>query len=164
MIDFIVIAVLLVSLLIGLFRGFVSEVLSLASWTVSLWAAYAHARGGADYFAPYIAQSSLRLVAAFIAIFLLTLIVVSFIGHVIRRFVLFGGVGGIDRTLGMLFGLTRGVVIVGLFVLVSSLMGLNAEVWWQQSHLLGYFEPAARGLVALLPPEWTAYFSVNGGV
>ncbi|MGR3984179.1 MAG: CvpA family protein [Gammaproteobacteria bacterium] len=164
MIDLLVILTLLVSLLIGLFRGFVSEVLSLASWTISLWVAYAHARAGAVHFEPYFEQSSLRLIAAFVAIFLLTLVVVSFIGHVIRRFVLFGGVGGIDRSLGMLFGLTRGVVIVGLFVLASNLTGLSAQAWWQKSLLLGYFVPAANGLVALLPPEWAAYFPVRDGV
>lgn len=158
LLDLIIIFVLLISLLIGLFRGFVSEVLSLVAWVLSLWAAYAHAPAAAALFAAYISQQLLQLIAGFTAIFLLTLIATSFAGHVVRRFVLFGGVGGIDRSLGMLFGVARGVALIAIFILAAHFAGMSAQAWWRQSLLLAYFMPAADGLLALLPADIAHYF------
>lgn len=163
MVDIAIIAIILVSLAVGMFRGFIREVLSLASWIVALWAAYVYARVGGVYLEPYIPQLPLRIVAAFAGIFVVVLVAASFLGYLLSRLLPLSGISGIDRSLGMLFGVARGVIVVGLLLLGAIFMDMTAQHWWQKSLLVHYFTPVADGLRALMPPDLAAYFRPKGG-
>jgi membrane protein required for colicin V production len=163
-VDIAIIAIIVVSLVIGLFRGFIREVLSLASWIAALWIAYAYATFGASYLEPYIDQPPLRVVVAFAAIFIVVLIVASILSYLLYRLLSISGVTGVDRSLGLLFGVVRGVVIVAIFILLAIFMDMATQPWWQESLLVDYFSPITDMLRSLMPEDLVIYFEPKGGL
>ncbi len=162
--DFAISAIMLISLLVGLFRGFIREVMSLAAWIAALWAAYAFAQTGGAYLEPYIQQSSLRIVAAFAIIFVFALIAASLLGHLLGRVLTVSGIGGVDRSLGLLFGAGRGVVVVAALILTAIFMDIATQPWWHKSVLVNYFNPAADLLRSLMPQDLAVYFQPKEGI
>lgn len=152
--DIVILAVLLVSMLLGLLRGFVKEVFSLANWTLALLLAYGlHAPFGAVLPMGAAASPALRSTLAALLIFFATLIVGGLIGAAAYKLVRVSGLSGTDRTLGSIFGLGRGAVIVlALLALLPGLSAdnpMNEQAWWQASALIPLFlsvEPWAAAL------------------
>jgi len=160
-VDIVIIAIVLISLLIGLFRGFIREVLSLLSWVVSLWIAYTYATLGAVYLEPYIDQPPLRVVAAFAGIFIVALILISIVSYLVYRLLSITGISGVDRSLGTLFGVVRGIVIVAVFILGAAFMDFTSQPWWQDSLLVNYFLPVSEFIRSLLPADLADYVKLK---
>lgn len=142
-IDYIILGAFLVSVIVGLFRGFFREALSLLTWVVALWVTleYAH------LMEPLLASVSspvLRLWATRLLTFLLVLIAGGLLNHLIAVLVTRSGLSGTDRVLGMVFGAARGLLVVGIMVVIFRLMGLEREPWWQESRLVAFVEPVAE--------------------
>lgn len=163
-VDLAIIFIVFFSLIIGLFRGFVREVLSLASWIVALWAAYRYAQAGAFFLATYIEQAPLRVGAAFAIIFVAVLLAASFLGNLLCRLLALGGVGGVDRSLGLLFGVGRGALIVGALILIAIFTDVATQPWWQRSLLVDHFTPVVDLLRSLMPPSQATHFQPSGGL
>ena len=157
LVDIAIIVILIVSLLVGLFRGFIREILSLCSWLASLWLAYTYATWGAAYLEPYIDQPPLRIVVAFAGIFVVCLILISIVSYLIYRFLAVTGITGVDRSLGTLFGFVRGVVIVAFLILCATFMDFTSQTWWQDSMLVQYFDPVTEFIRSLLPNDLADY-------
>lgn len=139
--DWLILAVLVVSSLISLKRGFVKEALSLAIWLFAFMIAVWFASAVAPRLAPWIEQPSLRQLAAFAALFIGTLIAGSMIGYLVSGLVKATGLSGTDRFLGVLFGFVRGLVIVMAFVIYApELVDFTQDSWWQQSILIPFFQ------------------------
>lgn len=156
-VDIVIIATVIVSLLVGLYRGFIREVLSLLSWMVALWVAYRFAEVGAVFLESFIDQPAVRVVMSFAAIFVLCLLALSVLSYLIHRSMAFSAVAGVDRHLGMLFGILRGVIIVALMIMVATFMDFASQPWWKDSLLAGYFDPVVSLIRDLLPPEIAQY-------
>lgn len=152
-VDIIIIVVLLISTLIGVFRGFIRETLSLASWIIAFYVAWIFAQEGAVYLEPYLKQVALRVPAAFAVIFLVVLIATSIISYLLYRLLAIAGISGMDRTLGAVFGITRGVILVSVLILAAVYMDFAAQPWWQGSKLVVYFTPVTDILLSLMPPD-----------
>jgi membrane protein required for colicin V production len=116
--DIIVVTIIGLSALFGFIRGFLREVLSIGAWILAGLATYF----GLPYLRPfalkYISHELIADVATGIAIFLVVLVVASVISHVITRSVRESSLGALDRSLGILFGLVRGAVIVSVALLI----------------------------------------------
>ena len=157
MVDIAILVVLAVSLLIGLFRGFIREILSLFSWLGAMWIAYHFATEAATYLEPYIDQPPLRVVVGFAGIFITALISFSIISYLLYRLLSIAGVSGIDRSLGSLFGLIRGLVIVAVLILAANFMDFASQPWWKDSLLVVYFDPITEFIRSLLPADIAEY-------
>jgi membrane protein required for colicin V production len=153
LVDIAIIVILLISTLIGVFRGFIREVLSLASWLVALYIAWTFASLGAGYLEPYISQPPLRVVAAFAAIFIVVLILASIISYLLYRLFAIAGISGVDRSLGTLFGIARGVVVVAILILAAVYMDFATQPWWREAMLVGYFTPVTDFILSLMPMD-----------
>jgi membrane protein required for colicin V production len=116
--DIIVVTIIGLSALFGFVRGFLREVLSIGAWIVAGLATYF----GLPYLRPfalqYISHELIADVATGVAIFLVVLVVASVISHVITRSVRESALGPLDRSLGILFGIARGAVIVSVALLI----------------------------------------------
>ncbi len=156
-VDIAILAIILVSLSIGLVRGFIREVLSLFSWLAAVWIAWTYAAIGAGYLENHITQLPFRVVIAFAGIFLVSLILFSIVSHLLYRLLAVAGISGIDRSLGFLFGLFRGVVIVALLIIAATFMDFTSKIWWQESLLVDYFDPALEWIRTLLPADLADY-------
>jgi membrane protein required for colicin V production len=157
--DYAILAIIGVSALISVWRGLLREVLSLLAWILAILVAMTFMRPLADLLTPYIAVASARLIIAFMALFIATLLCGAIINFIIAKLVMSSGLSGTDRMLGIVFGIARGALVVGVLVLMAGLTPLPQDPWWEQSVLLGRFEAMALWLRSYLPPEVAAYFT-----
>ena len=130
--DIVIVIIILVSALIGLVRGLLKEVLSLASWFAAFILALYFSPTFAEYLTDTVADAGIRLVVSFAGVFVATLIVGGIIQWVLRKLVDSTGLSGTDRFLGFLFGSARGalVCIIGL-VLIRPYA--ESSDWWEAS-------------------------------
>lgn len=156
-VDIAIFAIVVVSIVIGIARGFIREMLSLFSWLGALWIAYTNATLGAVYLEPYISQPPFRVVIAFAGIFIVALILFSIVSHILYRLLAIAGISGVDRSLGMLFGLLRGVVIVALLIIAATFMDFTSQSWWQEAILVSYFAPVVELIHAISPADIAGY-------
>ncbi|EQD48874.1 cvpA family protein [mine drainage metagenome] len=155
--DYAIVAVIAISVLLGLWRGLIAEVLALAVWVAALWAAWQFGERVSAYMPAALREPSARLFAAWALIFVLVLIIGAVLGWLLRMLVQGTGLSGTDRMLGMLFGAARGVLIVTLGVLLLGMTPFPRDPWWRQSALIPGFQRAAEVLQARLPPGVARY-------
>ncbi|MEJ2644160.1 MAG: CvpA family protein [Gammaproteobacteria bacterium] len=155
-VDYGILAVIGVSALVSLLRGFVREAFSLASWVAALWVALAFFEPLSGALVHWISIPSLRLGAAFAVLFLVVLLLGALIGYLAGQLVQKTGLTGTDRVLGMVFGLGRGMIIVAVLVLLAGLTAMPRDPWWSQSQLLPHFQHLALWLRGFLPADIAA--------
>jgi membrane protein required for colicin V production len=156
--DYLIVIVIALSMLIGLWRGLLREVISLATWIAAFAIAFLFAEDGATHLMPYIDVPSLRAAVAFGGLFLATLLLGGLVGILASYLVDYTGLTGTDRVLGMVFGLGRGVIVIAILVLAAGLTPMPRDPWWQQSLLVPHFQDTALWLRGLLPPDLAQNF------
>lgn len=144
-------AVLGLSLLLGLWRGFIREVFSLAGWIAALGAAALFAPDAAAVLPTAVASPVVRNVIAFLVIFIVVLLACAFAGILLSKAFRAAGLGLPDRVLGGVFGFARGALILVVFVLAAAFTSLPKEPIWRESALTPALETAAVGLKPWLP-------------
>ena len=133
--DYAVLTVIAASVLLGLWRGVVSELLALAAWVVAFLAARAFAAEVAGELAGHIAEPGLRLAAAYVVVFVGVLLVFTIARMLFSLLLKAVGLGLLDRMLGAAFGVLRGVLVVLAAVLVAGMTPLPKAVWWRDAML-----------------------------
>ncbi|AFJ03795.1 Colicin V production protein [Methylophaga frappieri] len=156
-VDFLIIAIILLSAGISIIRGFVREVLSLISWVLAFWVALTFYTYLAGLLVPYIDTLSIRLFAAFFVLFAVTLILGALVNHTIAQLVDKTGLSGTDRALGVIFGLLRGIAIVTVLVILAGLTPMPTDDWWQNALLLPQFERLATWALGFVPADIAAH-------
>lgn len=141
LIDWIIIIVVLLSTLVSLARGFVKEAMSLASWVAAFLLARWLAPRFSSYFVQWFESTTIQVGIAFVAVFVVVLILGALVSFLFNSAVEQVGLKGSDRMLGSVFGLARGILVV---VLGYSLMQVfSMQQMWPDSILLPYVEPIA---------------------
>ena len=151
-IDVAVVAVILLSALVGLARGLVREVLSLAVWLAALGLGYLYYKPFAESLVPYITHPGVRLGAAFVLVVIGVLVVGAVLGALLSALIDKTGLTWLDRLLGLLFGAARGGVVIAMAVFLAALTPLADETWWKDSATIGYWQQAADWMLSLVPP------------
>lgn len=162
--DYTILAILAISILLSLVRGFTKEALSLAGWVASFWAAFQWNGWVQPYFEPYIETPSLRLVVAFMALLIAGLFISGLINFMIGHLIQKSGLSGTDRMVGIFFGLARGVAIVAVLVVLAKMTPLPNDPWWSQSQLLPHFESLAVQIQSYLPADLMAQVKSGGAL
>lgn len=151
--DYLIIAAILISAAIGAARGFLREAVSLGAWVVALFVAWHFSDLVEPHLGGLLAGSAVRPWAARIIIVVLLLLLGSIVGAVLGHFVRLSIFSGTDRLLGFAFGLLRGCVLLGVFVILGQLLRLQGEPWWGHSTLIPYGESIANGVRILVGAE-----------
>jgi membrane protein required for colicin V production len=154
-IDYFIIVVIAGSAIIGVFRGLVNEVLSLVVWVIALWVAFQFSIQLSSVFISYIAQPSLRYGISFVILLLVTLIIGGLIRWLFNKLVESTGLGGINRSIGLVFGLIRGILLVAILILIAEFTKLPTLHAWIHSVLLPHFHPLVSWLQQWLPAGWS---------
>lgn len=162
--DYAIIAVLALSVLVGVWRGFIGEVLALACWVLAFWVAWIFGPPLAEQFSASISVPSVRVMLAYALCFVAVLIAGAILGFLLRKLVSGSGLSGTDRLLGMVFGLVRGAALVVLLVLLMKFTPVVRDDWWQASRLLPTFENGARWVTARLPENVARYLEPSAVV
>jgi len=145
-VDYLLLAVFLLSALMGLFRGLVKEALSLVGWVVAAWCAWRFGGAVADMIPSVVDDSITETWVARVIVLVAVLILTGLLSRLIAYVVHQSGLSGTDRMIGMVFGMARGVVLVSLVVLLLDAAGFDADPWWRESKLIPYAAPLAERL------------------
>ncbi|QCF26203.1 CvpA family protein [Hydrocarboniclastica marina] len=135
-VDWVIIAIVSISTLVSLKRGFVKEALSLVIWVAAFIIARTFHPHLQTLLIGTIETESVRLIAAFGILFIGTLIVGAIISNLVGALVRLTGLTATDRVLGMAFGLARGVVVVVVAVALLRYTPVTQDTWWRTSPLI----------------------------
>ena len=144
--DYLVILAILLSALVGALRGFLRESVALGAWIIALFLAWHFADLIEPHLGGLLADSSVRPWAARVIVIVLVLLLGAATGAILGHFVRLSIFSGMDRLLGFGFGLLRGFVLLGVFVILGQLLRLQGEGWWRHSLMIPYGESMANGL------------------
>lgn len=153
--DYAVLGVAALSIAWGVWCGLVREVVSLAGWVIAFLAANLLAGPVGERLPDSIARPELRVLLAFVAIFILSLVVTTLFGLLLSKILKAAGLGGLDRTLGALFGLARGVLIVVALALLAGLTSFPRDPIWTASFSGPLLANAAMAIKPWLPPAFS---------
>lgn len=163
-VDIVLASILALSVIVGLVRGFVFEVLSLLGW----FAAYFAAQWLAPEVAPHIpvgrSGSAINHAAAFAAVFVAALLVWAVGSRLLRLLIHASPLSLPDRLLGGVFGLLRGLVLLLAVATVVGLTPLMKSPVWQASHGAQWLLVVLDGLRPVLPPQLSQHLPTSGTV
>jgi membrane protein required for colicin V production len=148
--DYVVIAAVVLSAIVGAVRGFLREAIALGAWLVALFVAWHFSDTIAPHLGGLLAATNVRPWAARVIIVALILLFGAGLGAIMGHYVRLSIFSGMDRFLGFLFGAARGLVLIGVFVILGQLLKLDGEIWWRHSMLLPYGHSVANGLRVLV--------------
>jgi membrane protein required for colicin V production len=156
--DWLLLGVLAGSMVLGFWRGLAYEVLSLAGWLAAFLAAQWFAEDALG-FLPFVqgAPESVQYAVAFVVVFVATLFASGMLSWLIKKLVETVGLRPVDRSLGALFGLARGVVVLLVVTVLLQLLGMASEPWWQEAQGPVWLDTAIKGLKPLLPEKFGAF-------
>lgn len=152
--DYIILGVLLFSAVAGVIRGFLREVCSLVTWILAFWCAWRFGPLLEPHLGGALTSESVRHWAARVPIFILVLMIGAGVGALITHFVRLSLFSGLDRLLGFLLGVLRGLVILGVGAMICHAVRLDEEAWWRNSRLVPYVEGVANVLRSTAGEEW----------
>lgn len=158
-VDWTLLGILGLSFLIGAWRGLVYEVLSVFVWIAAFVLA--------QWFAPDVAAKlpmagtaqSLRYAAGFVLVFVGTAFVAGLIVQLIKKMVVSVGLRPVDRTLGAVFGLLRGAILLLAIAVVMNMTALRSRADWQASQGAAMLTELLTKLKPLLPQEFGKYLT-----
>jgi len=149
--DYVVIAILGLSILLSVIRGLVREVLALLAWVVAFLAANFFAGPLATLLPDGISSAEVRLLVGFGTAFVVVLLSMSLLAMFASRLVKSAGLGVEDRVLGSVFGLARGMLVVLVLVLLAGLTSLPKQPVWRDAVLSKPLELFAGRVKVWLP-------------
>lgn len=151
-VDYAIIAILAVSAVVGIVRGFLREAIALATWIAALIVAWRYSAVLEPYLGGLLSEPTVRLWTSRAILLVAVLLVGAGIGALAVHLVRTSLFSGTDKFLGFLFGLLRGLVIFAVLVIFCQTLRLDGERWWRRSTLLPYGEDIA-GVVRSLVGE-----------
>lgn len=155
--DWIFLAMLLLSLLIGAWRGLVYEVFSLGTWVAAFVLAQWFAPSAAHYLPMTGATEMVRYAAGFVLVFVAAVFAGSILTWLISRMFQVAGLRPADRVLGAVFGAMRGVVLLLATAVLVGMTPLKADAWWTESKGAHWATATVKGLKPALPQEFGKY-------
>ncbi len=148
--DVFILFVLLGSTLAGFMRGLVREAASLVFWIAAIWAAWRFGPLIEPHLGGLLAQPKIAPWVGRVVVLAVVLLIGWAVGLLLGYLLRGLGLGVMDRVLGVLFGIARGAVLVGLIVIGGELVHLNQEPWWGRSKLVPYGETVGDWLRAMV--------------
>ncbi len=139
-VDYALISVVALSALVSLFRGFIKEALSLAGWVASFLTATHFAESVATNLEVWVEHEQIRKVLAYATVFLATLVLCAIVSRLIVKLIRSSALSGLDRVIGVFFGLLRGAVLVAVVVLLGGMTSLAENPLWTDSVVIAWVQ------------------------
>jgi len=149
-VDYIILAILIISAIMGLVRGLLRESIAVITWFLAIVLSWSFASSLEPLLGGVLVGSPLRIWAARMVIFVFVLLIGGAIATVLGHYVRVSMFAAMDKLLGFIFGLVRGIVIVGAFTIAIQALRMDEDPRWQRSRLLPYaigVADALRGIV-----------------
>ncbi len=159
-VDLIIVVIIIISALISVVRGFVKESISLASWVLAGFIALRYFAPLAELLEPYIESPTIRTGTGFAILFVSSLIIGAIVNFMASQAVTKTGLSGTDKSLGVVFGAARGMLIVTMLVLLAGLTPMPSEPWWDDSSMIEFFSEMASWIKDILPQDIASRFNL----
>ena len=156
-VDWILLAVLGLSFLLGIWRGIVQEVLSLVGWVAAFYVSQMYAPMAAAWLPMQGSSQMLRYAAGFVVVFVAVLVGTVLVSALIKRLISAVGLGLLDRLLGSLFGLMRGVVILLAVTVLVGMTPMRDTEAWKQAQGAQWLQQFLHVLKPVLPADFGKY-------
>jgi membrane protein required for colicin V production len=150
-IDIIIPIALTASIILGFVRGFVKESISIATLVIAIWASLYFGPAVGEVSESWLSSQEAQTWFGRILVFAIILSIGGLLGWGISKLVRLSVLSGLDRMLGSLFGMLRGVIVVALLVIAGQFSGFENDDWWLQSRLLPHFEVVADWIKVMAP-------------
>ncbi len=150
--DYLVLLIVATSLLLGMWRGVVGEIIALAAWVLALLAAKWWGTALSQWLVG-IADPTLRTVAGWTLVFVAVLVAMALLRLALRGLIKALGMSLSDRLLGVIFGVARGLVIVLILVALGGMTALPKEKWWSEAYFAAPLETAVLASKPWLPSD-----------
>jgi len=155
--DWILLAILTVSMLLGVWRGLVREVLSLAGWIAGFLLAQMLAPEVGQRLPMEGASEGLRYLVGFVVVFIAVLVLTAVSGWVLQKLVAAVGLGILDRLLGAIFGSLRGVIFLLVITVIAGMTPVQDTATWRQSEGARALTQLLHFLKPVLPADFGKY-------
>jgi membrane protein required for colicin V production len=153
--DYLLIAIVVLSAVIGAMRGFLREAVSVASWVAALFLAWHYSASLEPHLGAVLAQHpQARTWVARLIILMVVLSIGALVAGLLGHFVRLSIFSGLDRFLGVCFGAARGLLAIGALVIAGQMLQLDAEQWWRKSTLMPQAMQIANGLRIIVGEHW----------
>lgn len=144
-VDYLILGALVLSMLLGMLRGFVREAIGVLAWLGGLWIAWRYAPSLEPFLGGTIGEPPVSTWAARVLIVIAVLVLAWLIAGVLSYFMQHSGLSVmVDRLLGLVFGALRAAVVVAVFVMLGQFVELHRVEWWRDSRLLPYASELAN--------------------
>jgi len=150
-VDILIAAALIISVIVGIVRGFVKEAISIAALLVAIWAALYFGPGVGEVAKSWISSTEMQTWFGRILVFAIILSLGGLIGWGISKLVRLSVLSGVDRMVGAVFGLGRGILFAALFVLAGEFAGFDNDRWWIESTAIPHLEVVAEWIKVMAP-------------
>jgi len=150
--DYVVLAIIGLSVFFSIMRGMVREVLSLAGWVLAFFVAKTYTLELAPLLPKAIPTETLQYLAAFVILFLATLLISALLSIALAQIFKTVGLGWLDSVLGGFFGTLRGVLMVGVLVFLGGLTELPKEPAWRSAMFSAPLEAMVTSAYPWIPP------------
>ncbi len=148
---------LLLSVLLGAWDGGVKTLFSVLSWLIGWWCAQHFADWVMPWLPASLGNAQIRHGAGFVLVFVAVLLVLGLLSLLLTASLNAAGLNALNRMLGMLLGLARGVLIVLAVTWLAGLTALPQTELWKTSQLAPYLGKMALASKSWLPADWTRH-------
>ena len=152
-VDIVVLAIIGISIALGVLRGLVREVLALVAWVAAFLLSNFLAPEAAKLLPQGMGSEEVRLLVSYVVVFIIVVVALSALAILASKLVKVVGLGASDRAVGGVFGLARGVLVVMILVLLAGLTSLPRQSAWRDAALRGALEAVAGHVKTWLPAD-----------
>jgi membrane protein required for colicin V production len=142
-VDFLFLIIIVISVIISLWRGFVREVFSLGGWIISFWVATRFSGPLANFLEGMIDAYSFRVILSYVILFVISMLLAAAANNLLSQLVERANLSGTDRAIGAIFGVFRGFVILIMLVTIGGITPFPKDDWWQESYMMPSVQSSA---------------------
>lgn len=151
--DYVLIGIVLLSVIVSFFRGFLREAISLATWFFAFYLSIRFSPIVDNALRSLISHNTTRYIISIVAVFIVVLMIGMLINKMARSIVTTTGLGLFDKILGAVFGIARGFLFVIIILLVITESSYQDSAWFKQSMMAPYFKQPVAYFINLLPKD-----------
>jgi len=150
-IDILIAVALIISIGIGIWRGLIKEAISIAALLFAIWAALYFGPSVGDVSQSWISSDELQMWFGRVLVFAVILSIGGLLSWGISKLVRLSVLSGMDRLLGGLFGVLRGIILVSLLIIGGQFAGFDNDDWWEDSKLIPHLQVVSDWIKVMAP-------------
>jgi len=150
-IDILIAVAIIISVIVGFVRGFIKEAISITALLLAIWAALYFGPAVGNFTASWLDSRELQMWFGRILVFAIILSVGGILSWGLSKLVRLSILSGMDRFLGSVFGICRGILLIAVIVILGQFSGFDNDDWWDNSFLIPHFEVIAEWIKIMAP-------------